>query len=228
MKPPLPEGVIPTIWAEVVFNSYLRFVIYSPCLSRDRPFANLSRGSALIKVAYILRREWWKVICWVHSRPRECAFPSIQIVDWLLKRRDVYRHNGKLIISHGYDSTHLTPFCIWNDDASPSGGSSQIVRQKGNQTTFIVADDQAHNDKSVRALLHNYETKLPIVLIADDKYQLFPYGLGKYVYVVLGYYWIVDAWGASFLHHRTTLYISCQQFSGEGDLWQWSRILCEI
>lgn len=57
----------------------------------------------------------------------------------------------------------------------------------------VIGNDQ--NGSSVRALLQTYERKLPIALIADDKYISFPYQLGKYTYVVLGFYWIVDTWG---------------------------------
>lgn len=53
-------------------------------------------------------------------------------------------------------------------------------------------------DPTVRALLNNYKQRLPLVLIADDHYAPFPYDLGKKMYVILGMYWIVAAWGMFF------------------------------
>ena len=52
-------------------------------------------------------------------------------------------------------------------------------------------------DKSVRALLANYKDRRPVVLIADDRYKLFPYNLADdgYTYVVLGFYVITQVWG---------------------------------
>lgn len=61
---------------------------------------------------------------------------------------------------------------------------------------MIVADDQIEEEGSTRALLQTYRRQTPIVLIIDDKYVSFPYDLGVYTYTVLGFYWIVDAWGA--------------------------------
>ena len=63
------------------------------------------------------------------------------------------------------------------------------------QNVMTVSFDQVSQDKTVRALLHNFERKEPLVLLMDDKYRLFPYDMGKMTYAVLGYYWIVDAWG---------------------------------
>ena len=59
------------------------------------------------------------------------------------------------------------------------------------------AEDQDATDKSVRALLSNFKKKQALVLLVDDKYALFPYGLAasKYTYVVLGFFWISHAWG---------------------------------
>ena len=55
---------------------------------------------------------------------------------------------------------------------------------------------------SVRALLDNYRSGRPLVLMVDDKYALFPYDLASkgVTYTVLGFYSIVYAWGISFPH----------------------------
>lgn len=60
-----------------------------------------------------------------------------------------------------------------------------------------MAEDQLAQDNSVRALLCNWKAVRPLVLLADDRYKLFPYNLSAsgYTYVVLGYYYITHAWG---------------------------------
>lgn len=60
---------------------------------------------------------------------------------------------------------------------------------------IVVSSNQRDDDYSVRSLLNSYAARVPIALIADDKYQLFPWDLGKHTYAVLGFYWIVAAWG---------------------------------
>ncbi|KAF9452750.1 hypothetical protein P691DRAFT_756135 [Macrolepiota fuliginosa MF-IS2] len=92
-------------------------------------------------------------------------------------RRDVFRHGGRLIISHG-------------------GGKAQSVHTRQGQHITQEADDQLAQDKSVRSLLENYRSRRPIVLLIDDKYILFPYDLGvmDITYAVLGFYTIVHAW----------------------------------
>ena len=64
----------------------------------------------------------------------------------------------------------------------------------------MEADHQSSKDPSVNALVKNWQTKEPLVLIADDKYEHFPFDLtrGKgYAYAVLGYYFIRHYWGRS-------------------------------
>ncbi|KAF7783026.1 hypothetical protein Agabi119p4_2402 [Agaricus bisporus var. burnettii] len=91
--------------------------------------------------------------------------------------RDIFTHGGRLIISHG-------------------GGKAQSVRTRQGQHIPQEAADQLAHDKSVRALLENYRTHQPIVLLIDDKYVQFPYDLGSkdITYAVLGFYTIVHAW----------------------------------
>ncbi|XP_006460754.1 hypothetical protein AGABI2DRAFT_117682 [Agaricus bisporus var. bisporus H97] len=91
--------------------------------------------------------------------------------------RDIFTHGGRLIISHG-------------------GGKAQSVRTRQGQHIPQEAADQLAQDKSVRALLENYRTHQPIVLLIDDKYVQFPYDLGSkdITYAVLGFYTIVHAW----------------------------------
>jgi hypothetical protein len=63
--------------------------------------------------------------------------------------------------------------------------------------------DQLEDDRSVRALLNNYRSGRPLVILADSNYALFPYDLAAngYTYVVLGLYWITHAWGQYYMPH---------------------------
>ncbi|KAL1723929.1 hypothetical protein EV715DRAFT_285989 [Schizophyllum commune] len=91
--------------------------------------------------------------------------------------RDRFEQDGKLIISHG-------------------GGKAESMAMQDGKLTVIPAQDQSENDRSVRALLHTYMEKRPIVLLLDDNYRLFPYDLKAHgiVYAVLGLYYIKHAW----------------------------------
>lgn len=86
-----------------------------------------------------------------------------------------------------------------------SGGKAQSVHSHRGQSVTLEADDQLPQDKSVQALLSNYYTRRPLVLLIDDKYAQFPYDLGSkgITYAVLGFYTIVHAWGES---HRCLLH----------------------
>ncbi|KAF8844298.1 hypothetical protein BDN67DRAFT_963043 [Paxillus ammoniavirescens] len=118
--------------------------------------------------------------------------------------RDLFYHGGKLIISHG-------------------GGKSESTlgsqRPQGPQ-------DQEASDKSVRALLKTYRQCMPLVLLADDKYALFPYDLAasKYTYVVLGIYRISHAWAEcqpspDGLKRIVRWKFAFQWCGGQGDPW---------
>ena len=61
----------------------------------------------------------------------------------------------------------------------------------------IITGDQLSCDYTVSALLNTYQRGLPILLIADDKYKLFPHDLDKHTYAILGFYWIKYAWRLS-------------------------------
>lgn len=91
--------------------------------------------------------------------------------------RDRFEHSGKLIISHG-------------------GGKAQSIHTHRGQSVTHEADDQLAQDRSVRALLSNFRSRRPLVLLIDDKYARFPYDLGSkgITYAILGFYTIVHAW----------------------------------
>lgn len=84
---------------------------------------------------------------------------------------------------------------------SARGGKAQSVHSRQGQHIAQEADDQLAQDKSVRALLENYRSRRPIVLLIDDKYAQFPYDLGlkDITYAALGFYTIVHAWGEAFV-----------------------------
>ena len=76
--------------------------------------------------------------------------------------------------------------------------SSIFIQSSGGSGGRNLSENsgQADDDYSVRALLRAKEEQKQIALVADDQYRLFPYELDpKWMYVVLGFYQIVDAWG---------------------------------
>ncbi|KAJ7181183.1 hypothetical protein C8R46DRAFT_598816 [Mycena filopes] len=126
-------------------------------------------------------------------------------------QRDCFECDGKLIISHG-------------------GGKADSSRRQRGQTTNTTADDQRLDDLSVRALLENYRTGQPLVLLIDDKYEPFPFDLaGRNVYMaVLGFYRIIHTWAefqssSSNSAGRVVRYkFAFQWCEGQGEPW-WSR-----
>lgn len=83
---------------------------------------------------------------------------------------------------------------------SRRGGKAESLRKSNGQFETHEASDQQEGDKSVRALLETQRMKYPIALLVDDKYALFPYDLASRgcAYAVLGWYYIVHAWGLLF------------------------------
>lgn len=79
----------------------------------------------------------------------------------------------------------------------PSGGKAEAVHSKNRCPEVRGPGDQSEDDQSIRALLNNYESGRPLVLLVDNDYRLFPVNLAAhgYTYVVLGHYWITNAWG---------------------------------
>ncbi|KAI9461318.1 hypothetical protein BJY52DRAFT_1117206 [Lactarius psammicola] len=131
---------------------------------------------------------------WAQSRQEVCesldSFRSFQggvyhihdiVKGYLLgghsSSRDIFHHSGRLIISHG-------------------GGKAEALHSRNRCLEVRGPGDQLEDDRSVRALLNNYKSGRPLVLLADDNYRLFPFDLtaNGYTYVVLGLYWITHAW----------------------------------
>jgi len=92
---------------------------------------------------------------------------------------------------------HITRTVFIHRDILHSGGKAQSMHTHHRQTVAQEAEDQLAKDKSVQALLSNFRSRRPLVLLIDDKYALFPYDLGSkgVTYAVLGFYTIVHAWG---------------------------------
>ncbi|EJD02938.1 uncharacterized protein FOMMEDRAFT_107970 [Fomitiporia mediterranea MF3/22] len=139
-------------------TSHLQFNCPKPPLPKDRQ-PRIWAGS---------RQALCETTAWFRSYHGGVYFNDGKAYGYLLggysAHRDVFHHDGRIIISHG-------------------GGKS-----------LDGSTGQRDKDPSVRALLYNHRSGHPLVLIADDKYVLFPFDLGEKMYVVLGLYWIVDAW----------------------------------
>ncbi|KAL0956319.1 hypothetical protein HGRIS_002472 [Hohenbuehelia grisea] len=105
------------------------------------------------------------------------GFAKGYLLSGFAANRDIFASDGLIIISHG-------------------GGKAESLHSSKGQTEKQLASDQLAQDKSVRALLENYERQRPLVLLVDDKYALFPWNLSsrEVTYAVLGFYLIKDAW----------------------------------
>ncbi|KAI9509424.1 hypothetical protein F5148DRAFT_761013 [Russula earlei] len=160
---------------------------------------------------------------WAQSRQEVCesldSFRSFQggvyhsndtVKGYLLgahsSSRDLFHHGGRLIISHG-------------------GGKAEALHAKNRRMEIQGPADQLEDDRSVRALLNNYKSGRPLVILADDKYALFPFDLtaSGYTYVVLGLYWIAHAWAELQQvdeNHSVVRYkFAFQWCEGQGDPW---------
>ncbi|KAH8992816.1 hypothetical protein EDB86DRAFT_2931004 [Lactarius hatsudake] len=160
---------------------------------------------------------------WAQSRQEVCesldSFRSFQggvyhihdiVKGYLLgghsSSRDLFYHSGKLIISHG-------------------GGKAEALHSKNRCLEVRGPGDQLEDDRSVRALLNNYQCGRPLVLLADDNYRLFPFDLtaNGYTYIVLGLYWITHAWAELQQvsgDRRVVRYkFAFQWCDGQGDPW---------
>lgn len=117
----------------------------------------------------------------------------------------------------------------WPDNR---GGKAESLHSKKGHTKTALADDQLAQDKSVRALLQNYRSRIPLVLLVDDKYALFPYdlSLSDVAYAVLGFYTIVHAWGRSpfFLAWCALLTVSALSRISTCTKWPWSRCPLQV
>ncbi|WWC87705.1 uncharacterized protein L201_002597 [Kwoniella dendrophila CBS 6074] len=89
--------------------------------------------------------------------------------------RDVWAHNGKVVISHGGGQ------CIRTTDSDGKPGPAALQA------------DQSRSDARVDTLLRAHERRTPIVLIAGKGYDGLPWELDC-AYIVLGWYWISLTW----------------------------------
>ena len=106
------------------------------------------------------------------------------------------------------------------------GGNSAFNKETG-QT--VLVDDQTIHSTSCNALLNSWKFGQPIVLIAGNGYNLFPYDLGHRRYVVLGYYLITHAWGTLCMSKSAWRLDHIPLFSGTGAFFSKSTgILCEV
>ncbi|KAJ7034402.1 hypothetical protein C8F04DRAFT_573004 [Mycena alexandri] len=189
--------------------------------SHEMPVLNLPTEPHIISKAPLERLP----PIWAQSRQEVCEsfewFRSYQggvyqndgtVKGYLLSgfpaQRDCFECGGKLIVSHG-------------------GGKADSSRIQRGHVTNITADDQRLDDLSVRALMNNYRTGQPIVLLIDDKYGPFPFDLvGRNVYMaVLGFYRIIHTWAEyqpsnSNTNGRVVRYkFAFQWCEGQGEPW---------
>ncbi len=75
------------------------------------------------------------------------------------------------------------------------GGKSKAANSQYSPDKTRISSDQGETDQGIRSLINCYKSRNRIVLLADDKYELFPYDLKQHTYVVLGFYRIVHYWG---------------------------------
>ncbi|KAG9104084.1 hypothetical protein FRC06_005567 [Ceratobasidium sp. 370] len=144
-----------------------------------------------------------RIPVWAVSRQELCELPyfkSMQggvymrahtVYGYLLGRfpspRDAWRHDGKLIISHGGGKNMMNEDQVQSDDLAA-------------QSKHQLGDDQLETDSSVRGLLTSYRMFRPIVILAEAGYehlQKFNLKRGRAKeanYYVLGHYAIVAAW----------------------------------
>ncbi|KAJ8077182.1 hypothetical protein PM082_001610 [Marasmius tenuissimus] len=121
-------------------------------------------------------------------------------------KRDGFFNGGKLIISHG-------------------GGKSEAISNSKGQFKLVEPGDQLAEDKSVRALVKNFKHQIPVVLLIDHKYSLFPYNLkGTCIsYAVLGLYYISHVWAEREIVGAKTVvrYKFAFQWADQEDPWWW-------
>ncbi|KAF7980743.1 hypothetical protein HWV62_36767 [Athelia sp. TMB] len=128
------------------------------------------------------------------SRPTLSKMPPI----WATSRQEVCESLDWFRSYHGgvYFSNDVVKGYLLGGFAS-IGGKHESLHSRDGRLVPQAASDQLEQDKSVRALLNNYSQNRPIVLIADDRFKLFPYNLSatNCAYVVLGFYCITNVWG---------------------------------
>ncbi|TCD66726.1 hypothetical protein EIP91_001019 [Steccherinum ochraceum] len=162
------------------------------------------------------RQEVCESFDWFRSYQGGVYFVNDMVKGYLLgafsASRDIFHDRGKLIVSHG------------------GGRGADSLHHKTLADPAPHASDQLAGDKSVRALLKTMELRRPLVLIIDDKYNLFPHDLaGKgCAYAVLGFYRIAYAWAekqpAPDSDGQVVRYKFAFQWCQEqGDPWWWNN-----
>ncbi|KAL0577022.1 hypothetical protein V5O48_004956 [Marasmius crinis-equi] len=154
----------------------------------------------LVPIWAVSRQEVCESFDWFRSY-QGGVYSSKEVVKGYLlggfsSKRDGFFDGGRLIISHGYDLTIGYVFLPINMLSSPRGGKSEAILTWKGQSKLQKPGDQQAEDKSVRALVNNYRRGIPVVLLIDHKYSLFPFSLraSGMSYVVLGLYYISHFW----------------------------------
>ncbi|KAG8705378.1 hypothetical protein FRC09_002989 [Ceratobasidium sp. 395] len=146
-----------------------------------------------------------RIPVWAVSRQELCELPYFKamqggvysrahtVYGYLLGRfpspRDAWRHDGRLIISHGGGKNMANEEQPLPDDLVTAA-----------QSKHQLGDDQLETDSSIRGLLTSYRMFRPIIILAEAGYehlQRFNLKRGharEANYYVLGHYAIVAAW----------------------------------
>jgi hypothetical protein len=92
-------------------------------------------------------------------------------------------------IDHISQVSHNSIHCCPYSDHLCSGGKATSI-----------SDSNRSPRSSVEALKNNHKSGTPLLLLADDKYPLFPFDLSQkgITYVVLGWFMVTNCWGMAY------------------------------
>jgi hypothetical protein len=106
--------------------------------------------------------------------------------------RDVWKHGGRVIISHGGGKSGKEDILKRSvDDVNPNiDGLDEI---SASTEAHKAIGDQTLEDGQISALVHSHRCQTPIVLLIAKDYKLSHFEL-PCAFAVLGWYWITDVW----------------------------------
>lgn len=77
--------------------------------------------------------------------------------------------------------------------STPAPENPRKGKRKVKKTQLVK--DQSARKGQVQPLITAMKNQHPLLLLADQRFKLFPYDLGERMFVVLGWYWVKEAWG---------------------------------
>ncbi|KAG8766819.1 hypothetical protein FRC12_006629 [Ceratobasidium sp. 428] len=197
--PNIPTSISPPDSHQKALTSTTHHAIHKP-QSKISPLSTLPTPTLAGACANEIRIPVWAV-----SRQELCELPYFKamqggvysrahtVYGYLLGRfpspRDAWRHDGRLIISHGGGKNMANEEQALPDDLMTAA-----------QSKHQLGDDQLETDGSIRGLLTSYRMFRPVIILAEAGYehlQRFDLKRGharEANYYVLGHYAIVAAW----------------------------------